>query len=368
MTKSYTFDSAARVQNSGYSYDTLGRTLTTPQPDTGRNSAGPVEADYHADDMVAQLSQDVPSSGGGVDTATMTYALDPIGRVNAVTAGVNGGETRRLRYRFANDDDTPTSVETSGDGGATWASTRYITLPSLGTVASASGGVATFNVVNLHGDVVASMGSSSSITSYAETDEYGNALNDSATPQPFGWLGSAQRSGDALGGFVLMGARLYNPSTGAFLSPDPVAGGTPTAYAYPQDPVNQVDLTGMYTYWWGGVHHYSTSRWTPYTYARIWINVAGLSHANDAVAGVITALSLRLGLAKSGWGAVGLAIAGAITYGAGFGIKWLDRKHLGLGYRLYLTKIPKMFPIGGYAYLSSYAWEKGRNIPYCRGC
>lgn len=41
-----------------------------------------------------------------------------------------------------------------------------------------------------------------------------------------------------------MGVRLYNPVRGAFTTVDPVAGGNTTAYAYPQDPINKVDLDG----------------------------------------------------------------------------------------------------------------------------
>lgn len=41
-----------------------------------------------------------------------------------------------------------------------------------------------------------------------------------------------------------MGVRLYNPTTGAFLSADPMKGGNRTRYTYPLDPVNAVDLDG----------------------------------------------------------------------------------------------------------------------------
>ena len=46
-------------------------------------------------------------------------------------------------------------------------------------------------------------------------------------------------------GLVLMGARPYDPSTGRFLSVDPVDGGSLNNYDYAgQDPVDNYDLSG----------------------------------------------------------------------------------------------------------------------------
>ncbi|WP_327640688.1 hypothetical protein OHB24_20550 [Kribbella sp. NBC_00482] len=43
---------------------------------------------------------------------------------------------------------------------------------------------------------------------------------------------------------VLMGARVYNPSTGLFTSVDPVRRGNANQYTYPTDAINRSDLNG----------------------------------------------------------------------------------------------------------------------------
>jgi hypothetical protein len=43
-----------------------------------------------------------------------------------------------------------------------------------------------------------------------------------------------------------MGARLYLPTLGRFAQVDPVYGGNANSYAYPNDPVNQNDVSGKY--------------------------------------------------------------------------------------------------------------------------
>lgn len=221
VNRSNTYDSAGRIRNAGYQYDALGRTLTTPQVDAGTDAAGDLVASYHVSDQVASLNQSV-YVGGTTRARTMTFELDPADRINSIVSTENGIETRRLRYRYAGDDDMPAIIDTSTDAGNTWNSTRYVIVPVIGMAASSDAANTTLQVANMHGDVVATIdgqNGSAAISSYSETDEFGAPLASTLSSR-YGWLGTHQRSSDTLGGLRLMGARAYNPSTGMFLSTD----------------------------------------------------------------------------------------------------------------------------------------------------
>jgi RHS repeat-associated protein len=75
-----------------------------------------------------------------------------------------------------------------------------------------------------------------------DTDDFGVTLT--AAAPSYGWVGAKQRTTSTLTGLVQMGIRLYNPTTGRFLSIDPVYGGNDNPYTYPADPVNMFDLNG----------------------------------------------------------------------------------------------------------------------------
>jgi RHS repeat-associated protein len=248
VSETNTFDTAGRITNTGYTYDNLGRAITIPKADTAPGADGDLTATFHADDMIASLSQTFYDGAGGNNNTTTIYDLDPTERVNTITKKINGTETDRVRYRFGNSSDSPSVVETSTDAGESWTATRYVSVLGLGMVASTTGTTTTLHLANLHGDTVATMADNqgvATVDSYTESDEYGNPITMGTQPQRYGWLGSHQRSTDTVGGLMLMGARLYNPATGAFTSQDPVYGGNTTPYTYPQDPINSTDLTGM---------------------------------------------------------------------------------------------------------------------------
>ena len=237
VTRSYDYDTSGRIQNGGYTYDTLGRTLSVPAVDTEASkvhaasdpsSVGELVAAYHPDDSISSLGQKVPNGTGGTQATKTAYGFDPSGRIGTVTSTVDGSETQRLRYRYAGPDDSPSAIDSTTDGGNTWQQTRYVSLPVLGLVATSTAGTSQLQLSNLHGDLVATSTGTQPVASYSEWDEYGSATSESETAARYGWVGSAQRSADAPAGILLMGARVYNSMTGSFLTDDPVLNGNAT--------------------------------------------------------------------------------------------------------------------------------------------
>ena len=99
----------------------------------------------------------------------------------------------------------------------------------VGVVAEASSGgtsVVAWQITNIEGDVVATVnGSDSGTDSVSVVDEFGNVQTAAQIGAvQISWLGAYQRPADNPAGVVLMGVRLYNPTTGRFLQVDPVPG------------------------------------------------------------------------------------------------------------------------------------------------
>ncbi len=136
----------------------------------------------------------------------------------------------------------------------------------LNTIISTTttGSTTTAQIVDMNGSVVATIdiptaGNATGPTSFQSFDEYGvpeTAPITTSTLQSFGWAGIANRQTETTG-LILMGARVYNPVTGQFTSPDPIPGGNETTYTYPNDPINQNDYTGCMKgsdwMFWGGL-------------------------------------------------------------------------------------------------------------------
>lgn len=214
---------------------------------------GDLTIKYFADDMVASLSQVVPNDDtNGTMTFANTYELDAAERVSVITAATDGVALRESTNHYAGGGDSPawTSVKTRANATDPWATTwsRFVAgTDGLGLVES-SDGSSKIQITNMHDDIVTQIDNTTTFTgldTYAESAEYGIARDQGVKVEGnYGWLGKHQRSTDSVGGLTLMGARLYNPMTGRFLSMDSIPGGNDNAYTYPPDPINMVDLTG----------------------------------------------------------------------------------------------------------------------------
>lgn len=253
LTETYTYDQADRITGTGYTYDRMGRTLTMPVAHTdqaGLAGVSNLAVGYHANEMVASLEQTI-ASGAGTQLKKQSFTLDASDRIAQTVTRTDGIALLQTLNHYDDSSDSPawTETKTRPDENATFTTSwsRYVSDLTGGLAVDVDDqGVATLQLVNLHGDIVATATlGQAGITQYAETDEYGRRPTGATGAVPrYGWLGTHQRDAAALGGLVLMGARLYAPTTGRFLSIDPVIGGNDNRYTYPADSVNQMDLSG----------------------------------------------------------------------------------------------------------------------------
>ena len=223
-------NSASQLTNAGYVYDGLGRNTSIPAADSP-NSVGVISLSYRVNDQVASITQN------GVTTA---YSFDGLGRRVSETTG-----SSVVTKHYTGTSDNP--AWSSNNAGFTDIYTSSLGTGLNGTV-TLDNGVKTLSldVNDLRGNTVTRINVDSATTdSWVSFDEYGNREGSSTgklvTYDAYGQYERATTSQ----GLILMGARLYNPVTNQFTSPDPITGGNETTYTYPNDPINKNDFTGL---------------------------------------------------------------------------------------------------------------------------
>ncbi len=233
----HVYDTADRLADTGYTYDAQGRVTAKPNSTT---------TSYYANDLAYQQS-----SGNNRNT----WQLDPGDRIRSYTAQTNNAGTwtqtaSRTNHYDGSSDSPAWTVEDTVSGHYT--RNIHDIGGDLSTIYSSGNGDVILQLTDLHGDVIMALPTNDLNTPVVvmAADEFGNAIAGTGSAR-YDWLGGKQRSAETPSGDLLMGVRLYDPTTGGFLSTDPVPGGSPNAYAYPTDPINQFDLTGQCWSGWG---------------------------------------------------------------------------------------------------------------------
>ncbi|MEU5046275.1 RHS repeat-associated core domain-containing protein, partial [Streptomyces griseorubiginosus] len=231
--KNRAYDSADRVAESGYTYDAFGRTTALPGSTLS----------YYANDLVQRQT---------AGSQRQTWQLDSGLRFRSWTTETNSAgtwsQTAAKTNHYGNDTDSPSwIVEDAAQGTVT----RNVT-SATGTFSATTGktGGTVLQLTSIHGDVALQLPLDPAVAPTVVDSNENGVARTGKTAQRYGWFGSNQRSGETLTGIVLMGARLYDPTTARFLQLDPVFGGNCNAYDFVcADPVNGTDLDGRCGAW-----------------------------------------------------------------------------------------------------------------------
>ncbi|MGH2905187.1 MAG: DUF6531 domain-containing protein [Solirubrobacterales bacterium] len=256
----YTYDAAGnRLTKNGdaYTYDALNQMTSAPgehtytYDDQGRTASdtGPSGATTYAYDSLDRLT-----GKDSLQNGEQTFSYDALNRL-VQTSG--DSVTRTYNYEL---DDRPVAESTHVGDGTTSAATRskaYAYGPRGLIETDVNAASATYPLVDEHGSVLANLNESGDLSDVRDYDPFGVDLDiggasggSGLDDDSFGYLGAHGRSAMYGTDQIHMGARIFDPSSGRFVSRDPLPGErsspqtqNPFAYAL-NDPSVKFDLDG----------------------------------------------------------------------------------------------------------------------------
>ncbi|MFC5959350.1 RHS repeat-associated core domain-containing protein, partial [Streptomyces pratens] len=229
----HSFDTADRIVDAGYAYDAFGRTTALPGS----------TIEYYANDLARRQT---------AGSRRQTWQLDAALRFRSWTVEANNAgtwtQTSAKTNHYGSDSDNPSWILEDAAQGTVTRNVASATGAFSATTGKTGGTV--LQLSNIHGDIALQLPLDTAVApTVIDSDENGASRAGKAA-QRYGWFGANQRSGEMLTGIILMGARLYDPSTARFLQTDPVFGGNCNAYDFVcADPVNGTDLDGRCGAW-----------------------------------------------------------------------------------------------------------------------
>lgn len=241
-TEAYTYDPVGnRLSSLGvspYTYNNSNQLTSTPSAtytyDNNGNTLTKVDASgtttYAWDFENRLLSVALPGSGG-----TVSFKYDPLGR-RIQKSSASG--TTNYAYDGA---DMAEEVDAAGSAIARYAMGPGIDQP----LAMLRGGVTSYYQADGLGSITSLTDASGSVAGTYTYDTFGKLVTSSgALTNPLRYTG---REFDAETGLYYYRARYYDPTTGRFLSEDPIGfGGGNNAFSYVyNNPINWVDPSGL---------------------------------------------------------------------------------------------------------------------------
>ncbi|MFD0866207.1 DNRLRE domain-containing protein [Tessaracoccus lubricantis] len=253
VTATRVYDSADRALTGAdgtgaYTYDPLGRQLAIPAIDAPNPAAGDIALGYYDDDTARSITQG--------DTV-LTYDLDVAGRRASQTTTTAGTVTGAVVNHYTDASDNPGWITTNHAGASTTTvyTDQVASDLTMAIITDAAGTRGELALATPRGDITTTISlntptaQADGLDNWTHYTEYGQPTTTPPTSTTgtagngYGWLGTKQRTTTTTG-LLLMGARLYNPTTALFTSDDPIYGGNNTPYTYPNDPINDCDASG----------------------------------------------------------------------------------------------------------------------------